>query len=586
MASASPAPLPRFRDWPALLEELRESPLLEELRGADDQTLVRLLGGAASVAWWITHFAPEVLLRDTVRLLVVGLVGNPEVIDQGRPYALLPTLLGRPGLTVEASVMAIDIAPDMQAAHATAGVSLRAAPVAPVRIVPATMTEWHRGNRSGTADVCLLFHPNFECDVEVWRDVAALLRSHTVVGAFARGSEYLDRDLWLLEAYGYGLPNDVAPRANPFVSVRKDTSRSDAWGALAWKVPTHVAPSTDVPPDGARLARARAAQQFTRAEFVATNAFEFIGQVLHIAAGAGEAFIGLPDEHLVSRRTGRVFRSEDGALVPATGAVTLDAALLASYPDAARRQFDRFLWSVDVYLEHCRPAQTAYMVGAHARQVQELQAVLAIRLGGRSDGQDLKDVVDHYTGAIEITAITPGAEPLYRALRARNWQRAQKLIAAKPELVRARDEEGRTPLFHAFAARQLELADQWLRLGADPDQLDHEGFAVLHDVVKRVLLEPVELLHRHGADLNLATRLGFTPALIALQYGTWPVLAYLVQQGVDLRRENLLGTSVANQFQHVKELPGAVRQTIEGALGLPLSKVARRIPIAVQSGKG
>ena len=80
------------------------------------------------------------------------------------------------------------------------------------------------------------------------------------------------------------------------------------------------------------------------------------------------------------------------------------------------------------------------------------------------------------------------------------------------------DEEGRTPLFHAMAARHYDLARRWLEAGANPDHLDHEGFAVIHDLAKRDEVEPVELLQRHGADLDLGTGLGFTPALLALRY--------------------------------------------------------------------
>ena len=151
-------------------------------------------------------------------------------------------------------------------------------------------------------------------------------------------------------------------------------------------------------------------------------------------------------------------------------------------------------------------------------------------------------------------------------------------MSADPALIHAQDEDGRTPLFHAMRARNFEISQRWLEAGADPDHLDHEGFALIHDAAKRDVVDPVALLDRYGADLNLETGLGFTPALISLRYGTWSVLAYLLAQKVDLNRTTMVGASVADQYEEVAALPRVLRREIERQLGRrPVIRIAAQV---------
>ena len=164
-------------------------------------------------------------------------------------------------------------------------------------------------------------------------------------------------------------------------------------------------------------------------------------------------------------------------------------------------------------------------------------------------------------------AATPGSEGLFKALRIHNWDEAAALIAATPSLVNARTRIGLTPLYYAFKDGHYELGRHWLESGANPNHLDHEGFAIIHDAVKRDAAGPVELLHRYGADLDLGTGMGFTPALLAMRYGCWNVLAFLLKHRVDLHRTVLAGASVADQYEHVEGLPRILRSEIEQQLG-------------------
>ena len=81
-------------DWSALVAEARRWPTLSPFReGVADDEVRLLLKAPVAVAWWITTFAPELLKRDHLDLLMVGVPGGPSAADEGRPYQLLPLLL-------------------------------------------------------------------------------------------------------------------------------------------------------------------------------------------------------------------------------------------------------------------------------------------------------------------------------------------------------------------------------------------------------------------------------------------------------------------------------------------------------------
>jgi hypothetical protein len=198
---------------------------------------------------------------------------------------------------------------------------------------------------------------------------------------------------------------------------------------------------------------------------------------------------------------------------------------------------------------------------------EELRDSVSQALQGRASAEEVAAFQRYYEGGGPPTPPTPGSESLFDALHRREWTRAAELVAVRAGLANAVDEEGRTPLFHAMRAHHLDFARRLLDLGTDPDHLDHEGFAVIHDMAKRDDREPIELLQRYGADLDLPTGLGMTPALLALRYRCWTVLAYLLGQGVDVAKSLLPGASIAEQYNEVDDLPRVLRAEIDRRLG-------------------
>ncbi len=64
------------------------------------------------------------------------------------------------------------------------------------------------------------------------------------------------------------------------------------------------------------------------------------------------------------------------------------------------------------------------------------------------------------------------------------------------------DDDGMTPLAHAMASGNLEIAKHLLKNGADPNSSDEDGWTLLHDAASRGNIESAELLLEFGASIE------------------------------------------------------------------------------------
>ena len=76
---------------------------------------------------------------------------------------------------------------------------------------------------------------------------------------------------------------------------------------------------------------------------------------------------------------------------------------------------------------------------------------------------------------------------------------AKELLAAFPELVNARDQEGWTALHCAAGMGRVDMAALLLAKGADPNAKNNEGRTPLALAEEKGHTERVELLKQHGA---------------------------------------------------------------------------------------
>ncbi len=354
-----------------------------------------------------------------------------------------------------------------------------------------------------------------------------------------------------------------------------------AWAALGWHFAPASIPPADFPIDRERLRRAREAQEFLQHEFTVWNPLQFTGQrqADEVPAGAEpDELIGFPDHHVLSLRSGEVWALEADGRVPTEGNPRVPPEVLATYP-AAASAFERLLWAVEVYRDVVLPQQRATAERESQQQIGQLRDELARSLRPDAGEVDIARITDYFQGGSGPTPITPGSEALFAALVERDWERAMGLVLDVPALANAEDEDGRTALFYALSARHYFLAQRLLEMDATPDHLDHEGFAVIHDAAKADQVEALELLQRYGADLDLTTALGFTPATLALQHSRWASLAYLLSEHVDLHKTMFVGASAAELYEAIDGLPRVLRAEIDRQLGkrpvIPIVPVGR-----------
>ena len=107
--------------------------------------------------------------------------------------------------------------------------------------------------------------------------------------------------------------------------------------------------------------------------------------------------------------------------------------------------------------------------------------------------------------------------PVHPAVRSDDTRAVEKLIAADPELVKARDRAGSTPLHHAAGFGTIATIKLLLEKGADVNAANQRKstplFWAIHDEAK------VRLLLDRGADINAKTIDGRTLVYLAASMG-------------------------------------------------------------------
>ncbi|BBB26731.1 ankyrin repeat domain-containing protein [Amphritea japonica] len=102
-----------------------------------------------------------------------------------------------------------------------------------------------------------------------------------------------------------------------------------------------------------------------------------------------------------------------------------------------------------------------------------------------------------------------------------------------------------TELVGAAVNQDLERVEQLIQQGVDLNVLDEEeGLAALHVAVLNNDLKLARLLLENGADINLKTMNQYSPIHIGAQAGSFEVIEYLVQLGIDINTLDGDGDSV------------------------------------------
>ncbi len=117
--------------------------------------------------------------------------------------------------------------------------------------------------------------------------------------------------------------------------------------------------------------------------------------------------------------------------------------------------------------------------------------------------------------------------------------------------INARDENGYTPLHRCVIRNNLELIQQLIQLGADPNTIDndHRG-TPLHSAAHFGYTEVVEILFNAGAEINALNDDNETPLHIALEYSNTEIAQLLLRLGAKANIKDIFGNIALHKAAH------------------------------------
>ncbi len=146
--------------------------------------------------------------------------------------------------------------------------------------------------------------------------------------------------------------------------------------------------------------------------------------------------------------------------------------------------------------------------------------------------------------------------PLHTAAIFGNLGEIESILAEKPELVNAKDDDGYTPLQLAITIfGKQEAVKLLIAKGADVNAKNN-GATPLHlTLTKLGDKEMVELLVANGADVNVKEdTMGATPLHFAADKGHKDIVEFLISKGADINaKDNIGGTALHHLTQEGQE---------------------------------
>jgi ankyrin repeat protein/L-ascorbate metabolism protein UlaG (beta-lactamase superfamily) len=132
---------------------------------------------------------------------------------------------------------------------------------------------------------------------------------------------------------------------------------------------------------------------------------------------------------------------------------------------------------------------------------------------------------------------------IFKAAKGGNLAKVQELVGKDPELVKAKDKEGETPLHAAAGAGHIAIVEYLLTKGAEIDARNNDNQNPLLHAAYYGKAPVVQLLLDKGADFNERDRYGRTVLHYPVRGGYKDVVEILVKKGMDITVEDGMGVS-------------------------------------------
>jgi ankyrin repeat protein len=130
-----------------------------------------------------------------------------------------------------------------------------------------------------------------------------------------------------------------------------------------------------------------------------------------------------------------------------------------------------------------------------------------------------------------VSAVFAGE--IHEAAKIGDLKTVKALLDSNPELIKATNETGATPLHSATYNGQTAMAEYLLSAGADINALTSQGSVPLHGAAFYGHIEAAKLLIAKGANVNIANRYGYVPLLSAAAGGNIEIVKSLIEAGAD-----------------------------------------------------
>ncbi|MDO8416615.1 MAG: hypothetical protein Q7S87_10445 [Agitococcus sp.] len=458
-----------------------ENPSLQALSASE---LKYCLTPAASIAWWICTFKPELLERTQLHLLLPG-VSIIECADQGRWLQFIPWLVGQPNLAVSAALVGDELYVDADRRPSSGkGLSKKeqkkqwainaehlVKPKAPAQITNGTLADWNTFSNS-LPDLCVLFAPGFASHYKTWlteEDLLPLLRARVPTAVFYYSELDCVADSFILEACGLTQEN-TETKLNPWRQVHEREYETGGFAQFAGNL---AVPNISYPLvfDKEKLKVFIQTESYLSAEYAEGGGdaallrigtkfiYEREGNTFsppRVGHTQDYAFV-LPYFLLIMESDGAVvYRAETEDGFVDTYQMRLPPALLIGWP--FKNPFQRLIAAVHLHRDIIQPILKEMNPDVDADEEEELDFMLAM-MGG-----DINLLTFFKQAISEMNGLPPKKKKdatkrksFFRAIANADFDKAQALAAKNPALLHATDNEGKTALMRAYDADNTPL---------------------------------------------------------------------------------------------------------------------------------
>lgn len=336
---------------------------------------------AASIAVWILQHRPDLAARPHLHLLVAQAT-EFEALDSSRWLQFIPWLLGRPAMTLSASVVGQvyppgeGIEPDQRLkTHAWALVKDRRA----AELLEGTVGDWLRARADAKPpDLAVVFSPEFarHHPLLLGADgLLPLLRAGVPLALFSATEAEQLVDVYVLRAFGLE-PTDPECWPNPWALEPGGHVLDAAYAGMGWSGEFVEVPER-LQPDLQRLLALDEALTYVR-EMLDTegdDAFLSLGESLRAAAADGTSvLLRLPHSAAVDIGNGHVYQIHADATAWLLESVPpLPPAALETFP-GHDDLVARAMWAVRLHREHVLPHSQALDAALRAELAARIAA--------------------------------------------------------------------------------------------------------------------------------------------------------------------------------------------------------------------